>query len=39
MAVYKWESVMNREQVLDLTRGGLGSLKIKIPELIGRDIK
>jgi hypothetical protein len=38
MAVYKWEIVMNSEQVLDITRGGLGLLKRKIPLLIGRDL-
>lgn len=38
MAVNKWKIVMNSEQVLDLTRGGLGLLKRKIPVLIDRDL-
>jgi hypothetical protein len=29
---------MNSEQILDLTRGGLGLLKRKIPVLIGKDL-
>jgi hypothetical protein len=37
-AVYKWEIVMNSEQILDLTLGGIGLLKRKIPILIGRDL-